>query len=401
VFKNKTVTVGISGGIAAYKSAEIVSWLKKNNAEVRVIMTEGACRFITPLTMKTLSGQPVAVDLMSMDPAYNVPHIDLAACDLFLLLPATANILAKAAMGLADDLLSASLLATKAQVIAAPAMHCDMYDNPATQGNLQILAGRGWTLIETEEGVLACGAIGKGRLAGIPKIMQVIEATLNPDKPLAGRRVLITAGPTWEAMDPVRYLGNRSSGKTGYCLAGAARDLGAVVDLVSGPVALDPPPGVNLHRVESALEMARVVTVLYPACNIVIAAAAVADYRPRQAAKEKIKKSSASLNLYLEPNPDILAGLGQNKGERILIGFAAETENLLEEARKKLREKNLDYIVANDVSQPGAGFAGDTNIATIISAQGEEKQFPLMSKKALAMEIWQYVIHNSQFTIHN
>ena len=393
MFKNKTVTVGISGGIAAYKSAEIVSWLKKNNAGVRVIMTEAACQFITPLTMKTLSGQPVALDLMSMEPGFKAPHLDLAACDLFLVLPATANILAKAAWGLADDLLSASLLATKAQVMAAPAMHCDMYADPATQRNLQILADRGWRLLEPGEGVLACGAIGKGRLAEIPEIMQAIEAALNPDQPWAGRRVLITAGPTWEALDPVRYLGNRSSGKMGYCLAEAARDLGAAVDLLSGPVALKAPPGVNLHRVESALEMAGAAAELYPACNLVIAAAAVADYRPRRAAKEKIKKSSASLCLDLALNPDILADMGQNKGERILIGFAAETENLLAEARKKLKEKNLDYIVANDLSQSGAGFEKDTNIATIISAQGEEKQFPLMSKKDLAREILQFVIH--------
>lgn len=389
MFSGKKVTVGVSGGIAAYKVAEIVSWLKQNNAATHVIMTRHATEFITPLTLRALSGQAVAVDMMSGDAAWNVPHIDLAACDLFLLAPATANIMAKAAHGLADDLLSAALLATRAQVLCAPAMHSDMYNNPATQANMDILRGRGWQMIEPGWGRLACGAVGQGRLAEIAEIKSAAERLLLADGALAGRRILITAGPTYEYIDPVRFIGNRSSGKMGLALAAAAALSGARVDLVLGPCALPAPPGVNTRRVVSAQEMYDAVWREYVHSDIVIAAAAVADYRPAQAAAQKIKKGGEQ-NLCLQANPDILASLGREKGGRFLVGFAAETDDVLASAKQKLRQKNLDLILANDVSAPGAGFDGDTNIVTAVYPQGDNlhsEQWPLLSKDEAARRI--------------
>jgi phosphopantothenoylcysteine decarboxylase/phosphopantothenate--cysteine ligase len=396
MFANKKITVGITGGIASYKAADIVSWLKQNQAEVQVIMTENACRFITPLTLKTLSGQAVAVDMMSEDSVWNVPHVDCAQCDLFVVLPATANILAKLACGLADDLLSSSLLATKAPVLLAPAMHCDMYANPATIRNMTILQERGYLFIAPGFGRLACGALGQGRLADMTLIKEEITGLLLPKQDLLGLKVLITAGPTREMIDPVRYISNCSSGKMGYALALAAKRRGAEVVLVSGPVNLDPPSGVEMVRVESAQQMYDAVWHYYPQCDIVVKSAAVADYRPSAMAGQKLKKSAAA-TIELVANQDILASLGADKGQRILVGFAAETENLEQYAALKLKEKNLDLIVANDVTVKGAGFDADTNIITVIDAAGRITSWPQMSKKEAADIIFDSVTKLPRF----
>lgn len=389
MFGGKRVTVGVTGGIAAYKAAELVSWLHQNGAETRVAMTPHACEFITPLTLRTLSGHEVATDIMSQDAAWRVPHIDLAGCDLLLLAPATANILAKAAHGLADDLLSAILLATKAPVLCAPAMHTDMYNHPATQENLALLRRRGWRFIEPGWGRLACGAQGQGRLADMQTIKEAVTAQLLTPALLTGKKVMVTAGPTYEYLDPVRFIGNRSSGKMGVALAEAARDAGARVTLVLGPSALADPPGLEVRRVVSAREMYDAVWRDYGDMDIVIAAAAVADYHPEQAAPQKVKKGGEQV-LRLTPNPDILASLGAEKGGRFLVGFAAETQDVTAYAKQKLRQKNLDLIIANDVSAPGAGFDADTNIITAIypAADGvQSRQWPLLSKQEAARRI--------------
>ncbi len=389
MFTGKKITVGVTGGIAAYKAADIVSWLSKNGADVQVVMTQGACAMITPLTFKTLAKRPVAVDIFDQAADFNVPHLDCAACDLFVIVPATANILAKAAHGLANDLLSAALLATTAPVLFAPAMHCDMYTNPATQENIGVLLGRGWRMIAPESGVLACGAQGVGRLASISHIQEAIAAALSKQSLLHKKRVLVTAGPTYEYIDPVRFIGNRSSGKMGYALAEAAYQAGADVTLVSGPCALTTPAGVQRINVTSAAEMAAACFAVYDNVDIVIMTAAVSDYRPETYAPYKQKKGEDK-TVRLVENQDILASLGQDKGNRLLIGFAAETDNLADYARQKLRKKNLDLIIANDVSQEGAGFDGDTNIITSITRGETEdtlQSWPLMSKKQAAAQI--------------
>jgi len=386
MFRGKKITVGVTGGIAAYKVAEFISWLNKNHADVHVIMTRHACEFITPLTLKTLSGHSVATELFAADPALHVPHIDLAECDLFVVIPATANILAKAATGIADDMLSSVLLATKAPIVFAPAMNTNMYFHPATQNNIALLKERGCKFIEPGEGKLACGTSGTGRLADMDKIQAFITNLLYSSCELSGLRLLVTAGPTREKIDPVRYVSNRSSGKMGYAIAEAAAQLGADVTLVSGPTALPAPANVKLIKVESAMQMHDAVWESYPTTQVVIMAAAVADYRPSASSEQKIKKGEDQ-TINLVQNPDILASLGKEKGDRILIGFAAETENLLNYAQKKLEEKNLDMIVANDVTQEGAGFDGDTNIITTITVEHELKRWPKMTKHEAAVKI--------------
>ncbi|MEG1662120.1 MAG: bifunctional phosphopantothenoylcysteine decarboxylase/phosphopantothenate--cysteine ligase CoaBC, partial [Clostridiales bacterium] len=360
MFKGRKITVGVTGGIAAYKAADIVSWLSKNGAEVQVAMTKSACAIIAPLTLKTLSKRPVAIEIMDDNPCFNVPHLDCAACDLFVLVPATANILAKAAYGLADDLVSAALLATTAPVLFAPAMHCDMYQNPVTQENINRLLRRGWTMIPPDSGVLACGAVGVGRLADMQSITDAITAALTIKQSLCGQKILVTAGPTYEYLDPVRFIGNRSSGKMGYAMAEAARNAGAEVCLISGPTALAAPRGIRCVPVVAAEEMYQACLKEYPTTNIVIMAAAVADYRPADYLTHKIKKGEEQM-LRLTANPDILATLGKDKGDRLLIGFAAETDNVVAYARRKLQQKNLDMIIANNVGESGAGFDVDTN----------------------------------------
>lgn len=388
MFKNKNVVLGISGGIAAYKCAELVRLLVKRGAAVYCVLTRSAQEFITPLTLRTLSQNPVFYDMFTEQRLSNVEHIALAdRADLFIVAPATANLLGKVANGIADDLLTTSLMATRAPVLFAPAMNVNMYENPIVQDNIRKLQGLGYNFAEPEEGDLACGYQGRGRLAEIEVIMALAEELLAAEKPLMGRKVLVSAGPTREPFDPVRYISNYSTGKMGYALARQARLLGAQVTLVSGPTYLSKPPGVNLIQIETALQMRDAFMRCYAEADIIIKAAAVADYRPKLKAKDKIKKKDGDLSLELERNPDILAELGQQKGERVLIGFAAETQDVLANATEKIRKKNLDFIAANDLTQPGAGFGCDTNVVNLLFANGERQELSQMSKEEVAREI--------------
>ena len=388
VLQNKSILLGISGGIAAYKAAELVRLLVKAGASVRVVMTKNAQEFITPLTLQSLSGNPVSTDTFDLTQESEIGHIRLAdTADLILIAPATANILAKLAHGLADDLLSTLLLVTRAPVVIAPAMNVHMYAHPATQENLKTLQRFGHHIIEPAEGELACGYEGKGRLAEPEQIVECVEARLTK-KDMQGEQVIVTAGPNCEPIDPVRFITNRSTGKMGFALARIAHQRGAEVTLVSGPTALAAPLGVRLCSVRTALEMQQAVLTHYPRATIVVSAAAIADYRPAQIATQKLKKKDGDFSIPLDRNPDMLAGLGRDKGNRLLVGFATETENVLQNAERKLRSKNLDMIVANDVTQEGAGFAGDTNIVTLLDRTGQQEPLPLMSKDAVAHAVY-------------
>ena len=398
----KKIVLGVTGGIAAYKAAEIVSRLRKAGAEVHVIMTKEATEFVMPLTFREMSGQPVTVDMWEKVTHFNVEHIALAQlADLMLIAPATANIIAKAAVGIADDMLSTTLLATKAPILIAPAMNTNMYDNPVTQRNIEELKRRGFHVMEPAAGHLACGTSGRGRLpepADIVHAVTEIFVALANQKELAvqlnslkGKKILVTAGGTIEPLDPVRYLGNRSTGRMGYAIAEEAARRGAEVVLVSGPSSLPDPPGVRIIRIETAREMRNAVLAEYPFVQAVIKSAAVADYRPAEAAEQKIKKSDDELVLKLVRNPDILLELGQKKEHQVLVGFAAETCHVEEYARKKLVKKNLDFIVANDVSETDAGFGVETNRIKLIDRSGEMTPYPLMSKKELAGIILDHV----------
>ena len=385
MLRGKNIVVGVAGGIAVYKVVDIVSRLKKQGANVYVVMTHAATNFVTPLTFREISGHPVVVDMWAETTNWNVEHITLAtAADLFLLAPATGNIIGKIANGIADDMLSTTVMATKAPVILAPAMNTNMFLNPIVQYNITKLTQLGYHFIEPGCGVLACGTEGIGRLPD-PEVLigKVIEILKGKDD-FAGKKVLITAGGTQEAIDPVRYIGNRSSGKMGYALASVAVARGAEVILVSGPTHLLPPPGVVVHSVESASQMRDAVLAQFADCDIVIKAAAVADYRPQTKSTDKIKKNSAILNLILEKTPDILFELGQLKKHQILVGFAAETQELLAHAQEKLTRKNLDMIVANDITVAGAGFNVDTNIVKLLFRNGHVEELPKMSKTQLA-----------------
>ena len=383
----KKIVLGVTGGIAAYKSAELVRELVRAKAQVWVIMTRNAREFVTPLTFQTLSGNPVSTDLFNLLGESEIGHISLAdRADILVIVPATANIIGKIAGGIADDLLSTVVSATRAPVLLAPAMNVHMWENPICRDNIHKLRARGYHFIDPEAGELACGYEGKGRLAEIPAVVEEIRFVLSP-KDFVGETVLVTAGPTVEDLDPVRFLSNRSSGKMGYALAKAARRRGAEVILVNGPTSLPPPPKVRRISVRSALEMREAVFHHLEKASILLMAAAVSDYRPKQAAGHKVKKTSAPAALELERNPDILSEAGRSKGNRLFVGFAAETQNLLKNAKEKLAQKNLDLIVANDVSQPGAGFRVDTNIAKIIDRSGRAEKLPLMSKEDLADRI--------------
>ncbi|MEG6511378.1 bifunctional phosphopantothenoylcysteine decarboxylase/phosphopantothenate--cysteine ligase CoaBC [Desulforamulus ruminis] len=381
----KTITLGITGGIAAYKAAELASSLVKSGADVHVAMTSSACEFITPLTFETLTGNPVHKGLFQAGPEGGVLHIDLAQrADLLVIAPATANIIGKTANGIADDLVSTLAVAASCPVLFCPAMNVVMYENPLVQRNIATLMENGYHFVEPAEGRLACGAVGKGRLAELDVILHSITKQLTPQD-LAGLMVLVTAGPTREPLDPVRYLTNRSSGKMGYALARAAAQRGARVVLVSGPTGLTPPPEVQLVPVETAQEMYEQVLQYGSGAAVVIKAAAVADYRPLQLSDQKIKKKDTQLTVQLTQNPDILAELGRRKAQgQILVGFAAETCNLQKNALDKLHRKNLDLLVANDVTLPGAGFDGDTNQVRIFGSQGQEESLPLMNKHKVA-----------------
>jgi phosphopantothenoylcysteine decarboxylase/phosphopantothenate--cysteine ligase len=388
------ITLGVTGGVAAYKSAELVRRLQQEGHSVQVVMTRAAREFITPLTFAALSGQKVITDLFAgsagaeanLDSA--IEHIAVAQrTDLLLVAPATADILAKFARGIADDFLSTLYLASTAPVVVAPAMNVNMWQHAATQENLATLRARGVRIVEPGEGYLACGMTGPGRLAGQEEIVKAVHEILAGKQDLAGESLLVTAGPTCEDIDPVRFLTNRSSGKMGYAVAEAAARRGAKVVLVSGPTGLENPEGVERVDVRSTEEMLRRVQKHFAASTIAIFAAAVADYRVVDPSPSKLKRGKEALMIRLEPTPDILATVARNKGDRLVIGFAAETDNVAENARKKLASKNADVIVANDVTAEGAGFDVDTNIVTLFSRDGRDLPLPRMSKTEVAQRI--------------
>ena len=395
---DKCIVLGITGGIAAYKVPDLVSKLVKAGTEVHVIMTESATQFITPLTLQILSGNPVNIGMFNPQKEWEVQHISLAdRADLLLLAPATANIIGKVCAGIADDLLSTTIMATKAKVLFAPAMNVHMYENPIMQANISKLRSYGYHFLEPETGRLACGYEGRGRLPETDLIFKKIKSLLSPVKDLAGQTLLITAGPTREYIDPVRFLSNGSTGKMGYAVAEAARERGAHVILVSGPVNIPVPSGVTHIPVVSACDMFEAVLKHYPEAHVVIKTAAVADYHPSEQLAKKLKKGPDHWSLGLARNPDILHHLGKNKGNRILVGFAAETDNLVENAQKKIREKNLDLIVANDVTQPGAGFGTETNIVKFLFKDGRIEQLDKMSKKDVANRLLDRVVSFNDF----
>ena len=395
----KTILLGVTGGIAAYKAVEVVSRLVKLGATVNVIMTRNATMLVQPLTFRYISRNPVAVDTFDEPESWEPQHISLAdTADLFVIAPATANIIGKLAHGIADDMLSTTALAVRCPILIAPAMNCQMYDNPILQENISILQKRGFEFIEPEYGLLACGYEGKGRLADPEKIVERIQQILNVPRDLEGRTVLVTAGPTREALDPVRFISNRSSGKMGYAIAEAASRRGAIVTLISGPTTLTPPENVKLVNVESAIQMRDEVISCASQSQIIIMSAAVSDYRPKDFSTQKIKRGENTITIVLEENPDILAELGRNKRDgQILVGFSMETENLIENSRKKLEKKNADFIVANDVSKEGAGFGTDTNMVTIISSSGQIKELPLMSKYDVANAILDEITNKARW----
>ncbi|HIE51351.1 MAG TPA: bifunctional phosphopantothenoylcysteine decarboxylase/phosphopantothenate--cysteine ligase CoaBC [Armatimonadetes bacterium] len=384
-FQGKTIVVGVTGSIAAYKAADLVSRLTQAGADVRVILTAHAQEFIAPLTFRTLSGREALTDLFAAPEAYRIRHLSLAEqADALIVAPATANLIGKAAAGIADDLLTTTLLAVTCPLLFAPAMNEAMYRNALVQRNLEVLREHGCLIIEPEEGWLACRQVGRGRLAATETLVQALALALWQPKDYAGRRVLVTAGPTREFLDPVRFLSNPSSGKMGYALAAAAAQRGASVTLVSGPTNLPPPYGVERVEVTSAAEMHAAVMARAAEQEVILGAAAVADYAPAERASQKVKKSEAEWTLTLRPTPDILAELGQRKGNTVLVGFAAETENLAAHAQEKLRAKNLDAIAANDLTRAETGFQSDTNAVTLFFRDGRREDLPLMSKNALA-----------------
>lgn len=387
MLKGKTIILGVSGGIAVYKAVELLRLLTKSGARVHVVMTRSACEFVTPLTFQTLSGQPVHTELFNLYQEQEIGHISLAdRADLFILAPATANLVGKIAQGLADDLLTTAVMATKAPVLVAPAMNTNMYENPLYQRNEKILRKAGYHLLEPVCGELACGWTGQGKMPDPQDIIIAAENIL-ATKDLAGCRIIVSAGPTREEIDPVRYLTNHSSGRMGFAIAAAARQRGAQVTLVAGPGQLKPPAGVEVVAVVSAQQMYDAIISRFADAHVVIKAAAVADYRPVLRQQQKMKKKSAEMSLELEKTPDILAELGRRKDSQFLVGFAAETEKLLENARQKLDSKNLDMIVANDVSVPGAGFDVDTNIVRFLYRDGRVEDLELMSKTDVADQL--------------
>ena len=388
MLSEKNILIGVTGGIAAYKVVEVASRLKKSGANVKVMMTRNATEFVSPRTFQEITNNAVSVEMFGDAANFNVAHISLANwADLILIAPATANFLAKAAHGIADDLLTTTLLAFDKKILIAPAMNTKMFENLATQENLKILKARGMKILEPAIGNLACGTSGKGRLPEPIEICAAVEKIFVP-KLLSGKKILVTAGGTVEAIDPVRYIGNRSSGRMGFEIAKAAENFGAEVILISGKSELAPPQNLKFVKVEAATQMREAVLKEFDSVDAVIMSAAVADYRVKNPAAQKIKKSSETLTLELVKNPDILRELGTLKKNQVLVGFAAETQNILEYANKKLGEKNLDFIVANDVTAAGAGFGVTTNIATIIWRGGEVETFDKMSKAALAEKIF-------------
>ncbi len=390
----KHIVLGVTGGIAAYKSAEVVSRLRHLGADVHVIMTRNATEFVTPLTFRTLAANPVVTDTFAEPEEWNVEHVALAKlADIFVIAPATANILAKMANGIADDMLSTTVLATKAPVLVAPAMNTGMWTAKATQQNVSVLKNRGVLFAGPESGMLACGDEGKGRMSEPADIVRKIQEILGRTEDLAGKKLLVTAGSTRERLDPVRFLTNDSSGKMGFAIAEAARDRGAEVTLVKGNTTAPVPDGVRIIEIESARDLLDVMKKEAPKQDIVIQAAAVADYRPAACAKTKIKKKDGEpMAIRLTENPDIAKTIGaKKKASQVFVGFAAETDHVAAHAQEKLIKKNLDMIVANDVTKPGAGFNTDTNIVTLITKEGSEA-LPIMSKREVADAILDRII---------
>jgi len=393
MLKGKKIVVGITGGIAAYKAAEFVRLLVKEEVHVHVVMTENAQKFIAPLTFQTLSGNPVVSDPFALLEDAQIGHIALAdLAELVVILPATANIIGKIAHGIADDFLSTMVMATKAPVLFVPSMNVNMWENKALQKNIQTLLEMGYHLLEPGEGELACHWYGKGRLPEQNEVVEKMEDILST-KDLKGEQILVTGGPTQEPIDPVRFITNHSSGKMGYALAKMARRRGAEVILITGPTSLPlPRKDIQFLPVRSAEEMRKAVFTHLEGSSVVIKAAAVSDYRPKVISEKKIKKGESETTLTLERTKDILEELVKKKGNRILIGFAAETEDLIANAKKKLKEKALDFIVVNDVTQPGAGFSSDTNQVKIIDPSGQVKDLPLMTKEEVSQWILDEVV---------
>lgn len=394
MLEGKTVVVGVCGGIAAYKVVDVVSRLRKSGADVHVIMTENAAKFVSPLTFQSISHNPVITDMFAEPKQWSVEHIALAdRADLIVVAPATANIIGKVANGIADDMLSTTIMATKAKVLFVPAMNYNMYENQVVQENIEKLSYLGYMFMEPDTGMMAEGSSGKGRLPEPIRIFEEIKSQLQIINDLSGLKVLITAGPTREAIDPVRYITNRSSGKMGYAFAAAAASRGADVRIISGPVNIASPKGVNVTRVVSAQDMYNEVMESYEDFDIIILVAAVADYRAKYTAENKIKKSDDNMVIELVRNPDIAKELGKVKGGRVVVGTCAETENLYVNAKSKLESKNFDIIMANDVTMEGAGFGVDTNIVKIIKKDGTIVDLPIMDKLEVAGKVLDEVVN--------
>ena len=389
----KNVVLGVSGGIAVYKALEITSLLIKKDINVNVIMTENATKFVTPLSFQSLSQNTVACDTFQEPKVWEIQHISLAEkADVMLVAPATANIIGKVANGIADDMLSTTIMATKAKVIFAPAMNTNMYENPILQDNIRKLKSFGYEFIEPAEGRLACGSVGKGKLEKPEIIADRVLMELNDKKDLRKKKVIVTAGPTIAPIDPVRYITNRSSGKMGYAIAKEARNRGAEVTLISGPTSLEAPEGINVVRIATNEEMRKAVLDRFDSADIVVKAAAVADYKPKNYSTQKIKKAKNDFALELTRDNDILKELGSLKNKQILVGFAAESQNLKENALSKLEKKNLDYVVANDITSSDTGFASEDNKVIILSKDKEEINLDKMSKEKIAENLFDIIL---------
>ncbi|EDS77365.1 bifunctional phosphopantothenoylcysteine decarboxylase/phosphopantothenate--cysteine ligase CoaBC [Clostridium massiliodielmoense] len=390
--QKKTVVVGVTGGIAVYKALDVISRLKKADVNVHVIMTEHATKFVNPLSFQALSQNMVTVDMFAEPKAWEIQHISLAKkADLMLIVPATVNIIGKVANGIADDMLSTTIMATKAPVVFAPAANTNMFLNPIVQGNIRKLKEYGYKFIEPASGRLACGDVGAGKLEDTEIISEITLSMLYNKKDLQGKKVLVTAGPTIAPIDPVRYITNRSSGKMGYAIAKEARDRGAEVTLVSGPTSINKPFGIKVIDVKTNAEMLKAVENNFENSDIVIKSAAVADYKPKTYSEKKIKKGDEELSLQLEKDTDILKKLGSIKKNQVLVGFAAESNDLIENATSKLHKKNLDYIVANNIVSNDTGFASEDNKVTILCSDGRKIPLPKMSKKEVAKELFDLI----------
>lgn len=391
---SKCVVIGVTGGIAVYKALDVISALRKKDIEVHVIMTESASKFVNPLTFQSISQNMVVTDMFAEPKAWEIQHISLAQkADLMLIAPATANVIGKISNGIADDMLSTTVMATKAKVLIAPAMNTNMYQNQIVQNNISKLKDFGYKFIEPASGRLACGDIGIGKLADVNTIVErVIEELEDKEQDLLGKKVLVSAGPTIAPIDPVRYITNRSTGKMGYAIAKEARDRGAEVILVSGPTNLEPPKNVKIINIKTNEEMKKEILQNFKWADIVIKSAAVADYKPKKYSKEKIKKGEGDLNICLTRDNDILKFLGEIKTHQVLVGFAAESDNVLENAERKLKNKNLDFIVANDITSSDTGFGSEDNKVVILSKNNEKLELEKMSKKKVASNIFDMIL---------